>query len=174
MADVSNSISTPRDNRTPKVRLTDDALDLSRMASIAFKMLEKAFDPSRAVAYQVGGTCTFHFDDSSLDDMHFALGDVLDRSRSVASRLEDMQDAEPVQPPARAIDTATGFKALADLEGSLHVASSLLDALDELSGEVDDPKRRLNSICAIAGNLGRELDVAKAGVRQLFEHAQPI
>jgi hypothetical protein len=164
MADLSNSISLPGDNRVPLVRLTDDIASLARMASITFGMVEKAFCPTRAVAHE-RGIYTFHFSDTWADEMIFAASDVMDRARLIHARVDQLEDLAPAAKPA----ASDRYDLLSDLEGALALISGFAEAIDELSGMKNDPARRLSGICAIASPVHDEIERAKQVCRDLYE-----
>ena len=83
----------PYDNRSPRTRFFDDIQSCARMASITYTMIEEAHRFTRAVKYD-GNIYTFNFSESWLDDINFAVADVMERAASLAARRETFSGEE--------------------------------------------------------------------------------
>ena len=75
------------DNRSSRTRFFDDIQSLARMASITYKMIEDAHCFTRAVKH-VDNIYTFNFSETWLDDINFAVADLMERAASLAARRE--------------------------------------------------------------------------------------
>lgn len=172
----------PCDNRPPLIRLMDDITDLARMASITYGLIEEAFWLQRAKARdEVRQTFTFDFSREWIDQIMFASANVMDRARSLHSRVElidhlaeRLKDRAP-HAALHAGEVANGdrYELLSSLEGALATIDGLTKAVDELSGLKNDPERRLSGICAITGPLAAEIERAKQACRNLYAQYFP-
>lgn len=87
----------PGDNRSPEIRYLNDVQDVVRAASILDILLERDFAWSRATEHdREQGILTFRFSEKSIDDLRFAVRDILYRARSLDARayLFDKEEGE--------------------------------------------------------------------------------
>lgn len=83
----------PNDNRSPRTRFFDDIQSLARMASITYLMVERAHSFTRATKKN-GNIYTLQFSASTLDEINFAVSDVMDRAASLAVRGEALAEED--------------------------------------------------------------------------------
>lgn len=77
----------PCEDRNPRDIFFEDIGLLARMASIAYTLTESGLRFDRAVKRD-RGIYTFMFSEQSLDDINFAVAEVMDRAASLAARRE--------------------------------------------------------------------------------------
>lgn len=71
----------PGDNRSAATRYLDDVRALAHMADITFGLIERGLSYSRGDVYD--GGVVLRFSDSWIDEIHFAVGDLVDRARAL-------------------------------------------------------------------------------------------
>jgi hypothetical protein len=151
-----------------------DVTELARMSSIACNEIERALEPSRATTK--GGMLTFILDSDWVNELVFAVSDVMRRAKSVDERFDalfgdDGEVAAVTKPaPEGYIDGSYSERGdlLNELESSHAVLSGLVDAVSNLSACTDNPAARLRGISAIVGGMQEHTEAAKDAVRDLY------